>query len=144
MKNRLRSNRVPLSTNLLYISIARRAVVKIRSGDSLKRVYAGPYLTHMRSKSLAGAELLAQTSSACLSEGDCCGVLHWGNCIMAKVTLVVACVVMLTPAAVGEDIMDLFARLIRTYGYNCPRIIGADILGTDQYGKVAKMTCEGG
>jgi hypothetical protein len=41
----------------------------------------------------------------------------------------------------AQDIKDLFAQLIRLYGFQCPAIQSVVPYGNDHYGKVVKIWC---
>jgi hypothetical protein len=43
--------------------------------------------------------------------------------------------------AAANDLKELFARLIRSHGFQCPTVESATSFGNDHYGKVVKMSC---
>lgn len=58
-----------------------------------------------------------------------------------RISIALALPLALISHAHGQDIRELFAKLIRGYGFDCPSIKDAESYGRDHYGKIVKVWC---
>jgi hypothetical protein len=61
--------------------------------------------------------------------------------MIKSIVVAVAFVLMSLARVEAADIKELFAELIRQYGFQCPSIQNVTSYGNDAYGKVVKIWC---